>query len=406
MRDEPPRSVLAALSLAAQPAAATAAGGTVAFTSHRDGVAHVYAVDADGSGLRPLTRTRGAAFEGSPAFSPDGGRIAYTCGNFELCVMDADGTASGRLTANDWPRTFRYDTSPAWSPDGTTIAFVRTVGGRDGIWLVNADGSGMRPLPVPAGVNNNPSFSPGGRTIAFDHAEDETGDSDLPTSSDTGVYVIGADGSALRRVTPRSANAASPAWSPDGARIVFAAGDAHGSSLWHVAATGGALTRLTRGRAVDLDPAWQLAAAVVIAAPVVPPAAAPSRATADARTVALVLRAGNELGALLGVFDSRRAGALLAAAQRVDAYARRIASSARALRPATRRGRRVRSHLLRDVMVMRGLAAETRKLSRSVRRHDRGGARRQRNNIGGGVFALALLMGSTIGETGVSQAGL
>ena len=68
------------------PAAASAQAPRVAFTSFRDGVARVYAVDADGANPRALTRTPGAAYEGSPAYSPDGRRIAYTCGNFELCA--------------------------------------------------------------------------------------------------------------------------------------------------------------------------------------------------------------------------------------------------------------------------------------------------------------------------------
>ena len=198
-------AVLALLAVARHARAVRRVGAdasAVAFTSFRDGAAHVYAVNADGSARQAADADPGAAYEGSPAYSPDGRRIVYTCGNFELCVMNADGSAPARLTTNDWPRQLRYDTSPAWSPDGTTIAFVRTVAGKDEIWLVAPDGSGLRKLAVPAGVNGSPSFSADSRTIAFAHAEDETGaGDDLPSSSDSAIYVVGVDGSGLRKLT-------------------------------------------------------------------------------------------------------------------------------------------------------------------------------------------------------------
>jgi len=321
--------------IALSPAVASAQSASVAFTSYRSGTAHVYAVNSDGSGLRALTQTPGAAFEAAPAYAPDGARIAYTCGNFELCVMNSDGGAPARLTTNDWPREFRYDTNPAWSPDATKIAFVRTVAGLDTIWIVNADGSGLRQLPVPAGVNNHPSFSPDGASIAFDHAEvDTSGDSDLPTSSDSHIWVIGldgsaphsltrrgvdsdpawspngrniafvrstddgsrvfvmnADGSGRRRGTARKTSASDPAWSPDSARIVYASIGAGGSSLFHVAATGGKPVRLTTGRGPDFDPAWQPTAAAPGSAQLPAPATPPSVATQDAQMVGVLLRA-------------------------------------------------------------------------------------------------------------------
>ena len=62
---------LLSLGSAISPAAAPAQTSTLAFTSLRAGAAQVFAVNGDGSGLRRLTQTPGAAFEGSPAFSPD-----------------------------------------------------------------------------------------------------------------------------------------------------------------------------------------------------------------------------------------------------------------------------------------------------------------------------------------------
>ena len=441
---------LGALTLLA-PAAAPAQSPSIAFTSLRGDAAHVYAVNADGSGLRALTQTPDAAFEGSPAYSPDGRRIAYTCGNFELCLMNSDASSPTRLTTNDWPREFRYDTSPAWSPDGARIAFVRTVAGKDGIWIVNADGSGLRQVPVPAGVNASPSFSPDGTMLVFEHAEDETGDDDLPSSSDSAIHVIrtdggesrtltgpgmdasspawspdgrqiafvrnleesptqihvmNADGTGRRRLTKRSIAAIDPGWSPDSTRVVFSTLSARGASLFHVAASGGEPVRLTTGRGVNIGPAWQPNLTGTPAAPVTAPAVPPSAATADARTVGLLLRTLVSAVPVMGTMQSERADDLRTAADRMSRLAQRTRSQARSLRPTTRAGRRVRTLVLRSAAVMQGVAGETRQWARSVRRHDRRAARKHRQDaLLGMIFGALFTLAEATDVAGVSQAG-
>ena len=437
---------------AGTPAASAQATGSVAFTTFRDGVARVYAVNADGTGVSPLTQTPGAAFEGSPAYSPDGSRIVYTCGNFELCLMSADGSGQTRLTVNDWPRELRYDTSPAWSPDGSTIAFVRTVGGQDEIWLVAPDGSGLRKLPVPAGVNDSPSFASDSRTIAFAHAEDETdSDDDFPSSSDSAVHVIGVDGSGLRKLSGRGIDASEPAWSPDGtriaftrsfdedetqiyvmdadgsnrrrltsrtssadgatwspdsARIAFSSVRASGASLYHVAATGGRAVRLTTGSGLDVEPSWQPAGPATPAGQALP-LVAPSVATPDAQVVGVLLRAFSGLVPALAALVEKRAAPLRAAGRDIERHARRIRTAARALRPASSRARSVRRTLLDSMSVLEDLGAATRGLSRTVRRGDRSAAREQRGGIAFALaFGVVLPLGAASGEAGISQAAL
>lgn len=436
------------------PAAASAqAPPSVAFTSFREGAVRVYAVNTDGSGVRPLTKTPGAVFEGSPAYSPDGRRIAYTCGNFELCVMNADGTAQARLTTNDWPRELRYDTAPAWSPDGTTIAFVRTVAGKDEIWLVAPDGSGLRQLPVAAGVNASPTFSADSRMIAFEHAADETGgDDDLPSSSDSAIQVIGADGSAVRTLTGPGVNASDPAWSPDGAQIAYTRSNdddidqifvmnADGSaqrrltsrtlpasdpawspdsarivfsglrkgeiSLFHVAAAGGKPIRLRTGAGLALDPAWQPAGATTPAQQTTPTAGPPSAPTPDAQMVGVLLRSFGGLVAVFTSLDPRSASALLATAKRMERLARQSTRAARSLRPVSRQARSVRRTVLESMSLLKDFAKGTRHWSRSVRRHDRRAARKSAESIPFALgFGVLLPLAAASGEAGVSQAML
>ena len=124
-------------------------GRKIAFTSARDGYNAIYVMNADGSEQRRLTRNKWA--DGFPAWSPDGHRIAFTStrdGNAEIYVMSADGSDQRRLTRNPADDGVGYLgwSSSAWSPDGREIAFASQRDGNDEIYVMNADGSGVRRL--------------------------------------------------------------------------------------------------------------------------------------------------------------------------------------------------------------------------------------------------------------------
>ena len=108
----------------------------------------IYVMNADGSGTRRLTHNVG--YDGEPAWSPDGRKIAFQStrrrfggSKAEIYVMNADGSGKRNLTRNP-----AKDGSPSWSPDGRRIAFVSNRDGRLEAHVMNADGSGQRSLTV------------------------------------------------------------------------------------------------------------------------------------------------------------------------------------------------------------------------------------------------------------------
>ena len=184
----------------------------------------LYVVNADGSGHRTLTRLRGTG-DGKAAslgWSPDGRKLLFlvehSSPHCDFCdrvyVLNADGSGLRDLTrklGRSQPGV-RPASDPVWSPDGRKIAFVR-LNKRLGVYVVNADGSGMRNLtPKPMGAAYAaPAWSPDGRKIAF--ASERDGNSE--------IYLMNADGSGQRSLTDNLAYDGDPAWSPDGQKITF-----------------------------------------------------------------------------------------------------------------------------------------------------------------------------------------
>jgi len=137
-------------------------GKRIAFTSKRDGHAQIYVMNADGSGQRRVVADRWS--DQRPGWSPDGKSLLFTSfrngdpnllgiGNAEILVARADGSAVRNLT-----RSRFWEGEPAWSPDGLRIAYaIRRDYGPRGVFRVgvmNADGSAKRLLPPVADRRN------------------------------------------------------------------------------------------------------------------------------------------------------------------------------------------------------------------------------------------------------------
>jgi hypothetical protein len=225
----------------------------------------IYVTDLTGP-ARQITHT---GRDRSPAWSPDGRRIAFShevpapegeWQRAELWTMNPDGTDQHRLTQGGW------DTEPAWSPDGSRIAFTKyTFDSKASefhysLHVVPAAGGATRLVSDHSSAG---AWSPDGSRLAVVDERDRNGmgcgEDECTINGE--IYVINPDGSNAIRLTHTKTGEQSPSWSPDGARILFSSNlnypDGYSHEIYSISASGGCPIRLTNDSTAVTYPAWR-----------------------------------------------------------------------------------------------------------------------------------------------------
>lgn len=165
----------------------------------------------------------------APAWSPDGAKLAYECGQ-DICEINADSTGFARRLTVDAAGNHH----PTWSPDGSKIAFAATQGGATELYVMAASGSGAVRLTQGVGFVGSPAWSPDGASIAFD-CQVDPGNDDLCS--------VNADGSGFARLTNDPARDYGAAWKPNGSTLAFATTRYLGEQIAFLNVAGGGVVR-------------------------------------------------------------------------------------------------------------------------------------------------------------------
>jgi Tol biopolymer transport system component len=241
--------ILAAVTVP-MPAHATFPGrnGLIAFTAGTDAGSQLFTVRSDGADLRQITHVDGDAV--NVDWAPDGRHLVFAVGREDsarIAIARSDGS---QLRVLPQPEGV-FDDQPSFSPDGRTIYFERfTIATNDdAIWRMSSDGKHQRRIldPFPNGFVTDPNISPDGKTLSFQGFDGSVTGPPPDLEPARGLFTADVDGRHIAQIRPYTADETIKAdWAPSGRRIAVT----ENANLFHPADSANIVTMRPDGSAV------------------------------------------------------------------------------------------------------------------------------------------------------------
>jgi len=216
-------------------------GNRLAYVSFEERNSAIYVQDVR-TGAREKV-VSGAGINSSPAFAPDGQRLAVTRsmeGNPDIYIVDIASRQQRRLTTHE-----AIDTEAAWAPDGSAIVFTSDRGGGPQIYRMSPDGGDAKRLTFNLGnYNSRASYSPDGKKLVM-------------VNGGSGFRIVVFDvATGTSRVLTGSSLDESPSFAPNGSMIIYATMGGRGTELAAVSVDGTVKQRLALQVGQVREPAW------------------------------------------------------------------------------------------------------------------------------------------------------
>ena len=216
-------------------------GRKLAYVSFEQGNSAIYMQDV-ATGSRELLSS-GKGINGAPSFSPDGKKMALTLsrtGNPEIYTRDMATGRTQQITQH-----WSIDTEPVWSPDGRYVYFTSDRGGRPQIYRVPPGGGNPERVTLEGEYNARASISPDGRKIAVAQGR----------GNEYRIAIWDTETERFTILTPGSLDE-SPSFAPNGSMILYATREGDRGVLSAVSADGNVRTRLVLSEGDVREPAW------------------------------------------------------------------------------------------------------------------------------------------------------
>jgi len=216
-------------------------GRRIAYVSFEGGQSAIYIQEVYRAQRRKVTSFKG--INGAPAWSPDGRKLAMALskdGNPDIFVYDLTTKKLQPLT-----RHYAIDTEPAWSPDGRSLVFTSDRGGKPQIYRVSAFGGPAQRVTFQNSYNARASFSPDGKLLTL-------------VTRDEGNYRIAVQDldSGVMQVLSQGSLDESPSFAPNGSMIIYATKVGGRGALAAVSVDGGVHQKLATQAGDVREPVW------------------------------------------------------------------------------------------------------------------------------------------------------